>query len=86
MPRILEWTEANIEGLHDAWGLTRVLTEVDDNGSVTRELGFDGQGNLVHRFPGEPTRAEYGLFDLAKISSSERADMDAEDFEQLWSA
>lgn len=86
MPRILEWTEADIEGLHDGWGLTRVVTEVDDHGSVTRELGFDNQGNLVHRFPGEPTRAEHGVFDLAKIGSSDRDDMDAEDFERLWLA
>lgn len=86
MPRILEWTEADIEGLHDGWGLTRVVTEVDDHGSVTRELGFDGQGNLVHRFPGESTRAERGVFDLAKIGSSDRTDMDVEEFERLWSA
>jgi hypothetical protein len=86
MARILEWTEADLEGLGDSWGLTRVLTEVDDNGRVTRELGFDSQGNLVHRYPGEPTRAEYGVFDLAKIGPSNRADMDAEEFERLWSA
>ena len=57
MPCILEWTEADIEGLNDAWGLTRVVTEVDDHGSLTRELGFDAEGSIVHRFPGEPKRA-----------------------------
>ena len=86
MPRILEWTEADIEGLRDAWGICRVVTEVDDEGSVTRELGFDAEGSIVHRYPGEPTRAKHGVFDLAKIAPSNRADMEAEEFERLWSA
>jgi hypothetical protein len=85
MPRVLEWTEADIEGLSDSWGLTRVVTEVDDDGSVTRELGFDAEGALVHRYPGEPKRAKHGVFDLAKIGRSDRADMEAEEFERLWS-
>ena len=62
MPRVLEWTEADIEGLSNSWGLTRVVTEVDDDGSVTRELGFDAKGNLVHRYPGEPSRAKRSGF------------------------
>ena len=85
MPRIFEWTEADIEGLSDAWGLTRVLTEVDDVESVTRELGFDAKGNLVHRYPGEPTRTRHGVFDLTKIGLSGRADIEAEEFERPWS-
>jgi hypothetical protein len=86
MTRILQWTEADIEGLGDAWGLSRILTEVDDRGLVTRELGFDAEGNLVHRCPGEPTRAAYGVFDLAKIAPTDRSDMSADEFERLWSA
>ena len=86
MPRVLEWTEADIEGLSDSWGLTRVVTEVDDDGSVTRELGFDAKGNLVHRYPGEPSRAKDRVFDLARVGRSGRADMEAEEFERLWSA
>jgi len=86
MPHVIEWTEADIEGLSDAWGLTRIVTEVDDDGLVTRELGFDAGGILVHRHPGEPTRAKHGVFDLAKIASSGRADMEPEEFERLWSS
>jgi hypothetical protein len=86
MTRILQWTEADISGLSDAWGLSRILTEVDDDGCVSRELGFDVQGNIVHRFPGEPTRAEHGVFDLAKIGTPDASDMELEDFERLWSA
>ena len=86
MPRILDWTEADIEGLSDSWGLTRVLTEVDDDGLVTRELGFDARGVLVHRHPGEPTRAKHGIFDLAKINRTARSDLGTEEFERLWFA
>jgi hypothetical protein len=86
MARILQWTEANISGLMEGWGLSRILTEVGDDGSVTRELGFDAEGNLVHRFPGEPTRAKYGVFDLAEIDGSSGPELNAEEFERLWSS
>jgi hypothetical protein len=85
MPRVLEWTEADIEGLSDSWGSTRVVTEIGDDGSVTREIGFDAKGNLFHRFPGEPTCAQHGVFDVAKVGRSDRTDMHAEAFERLWS-
>lgn len=73
-------------GLADAWGLSRLLTEVDDEGTITRELGFDVNGNVVHRHPGEPTRAKRGVFDLAEIASSNTSDMEPADFDRLWSA
>jgi hypothetical protein len=85
MSRILMWTEADITGL-ERDGMSRIITEVDEDGFVTRELGFDGDGALVHRHPGEPSRAKYGYFDLAKIAPADTADMDAEEFERLWSA
>jgi hypothetical protein len=84
MARILQWTESDISGLMEGWGLSRILTEVGDDGSVTRELGFDLEGNIVHRFPGEPTRAKHGLFDLAKVSASSGSDLNGEEFERLW--
>jgi hypothetical protein len=89
MARIIQWTEAELSRLGEIWGLLRILTEVADDGSVMRELGFDAEGNVVHRFPGEPTRADYadyGVFDLATIDPSGGADMDAAEFERLWSA
>jgi len=86
MTRILLWTEGDISGLADATGLSRILTEVDDNGVVTRELGFDVEGKVIYRHPGKPTCAKYGLFDLAKVAPSDRTEMDASEFERLWSA
>jgi hypothetical protein len=67
MARILVWTEADISRLEDAWGVARILTEIEEDGTVTRELGLDAHGNVIHRHPGEPTRAQYGFFDLARI-------------------
>lgn len=85
MRRILVWTEAELTGLGEAWGLSRIVTEVDEKGSVTRELGFDADGNVIHRCPGEPTVTdEYGVFDLAKIAPSDRADLEPEEFDRLW--
>jgi hypothetical protein len=86
MPQILMWTGSEISGLEKAWGLACVLTEVDDEGMVTREIGFDAQGKIIHRCPGEPTVTEYGVFDLAKIAPSRDNDMSAEEFERLWSS
>ena len=66
-------------------GLSRIITEVDERGAVTRESGFDQKDNLVHRCPGEPTLSdEYGIFDLARISPSDRNDLDPEEFDRLW--
>ena len=86
MNRILVWTETDVGGLADAWGLSRILTEIDEQGSVTRELGFDVVGKLCHRHPGKPTLASQGLFDGATISAGHRTEVEPEQFEQAWSA
>ena len=86
MPRILMWTGADISDLQSLSGLACIVTEVDDEGTVTREIGFDAQGKIIHRFPGEMTIAKYGVFDLAKIAPSRGSDMNMEEFERLWSS
>ena len=85
MRYILIWTEADLEGLQKTTGLERLLTEFDEKGTVTREIGFDADGNIVHRHPGVPTREKYGIFDLASIAPSTPADVGLEEFERLWS-
>lgn len=86
MRRILSWTETDLTGLAEAWGLSRILTEVDEQGAVTRELGFDADGDVIHRHPGAPTRAKHGVFDLATIAPSDATEMDPAEFDRLWSA
>ncbi len=73
-----------MNGLAEAWSLSRILTEVDEGGAVIRELGFDAGGNLVHRYPGQPTRAKYGVFDLAIIAPLEGTEMEPAEFDRLW--
>ncbi len=85
MRRILLWTADEVTGLADAWGLSRILTEVDEQGTATRELGYDESGNAVHRHPGAPTRAKYGVFDLAQITPSIATDIEPAEFDRLWS-
>lgn len=65
--------------------MARIFIEVDEEGAATRELGFDVDGRVVHRHPGLPTRAIYGVFDLAKIAPLDRTDMDPAEFDRLWS-
>ena len=87
MPRILMWTESDISGLGKGWGLACILTEVDDEGAVTREIGFDAQARIIHRCPGKPTVTDaHGVFDLAKVGPSRGSDMTPAEFERLWSA
>lgn len=84
MNRILIWTEHEITGLRETWGLSRILTEVDSEGKVTREIGLNEVGDVIHRHPGEPSRAAHGVFDLAKIALSDGLNLDAAEFERLW--
>lgn len=73
-----------MSGLVKLYGLSRILTEVDEHGAVTRELSFDVGGNVVHRHPGQPTRAKHGLFDLTNIAPSEETEMELVEFDRLW--
>ena len=84
MKRILIWTEAEVRGLAKACGLSCILTEVDARGAVTRELGLDVGGNVVHRHPGKPTRAPHGLFDLTNIAPSDETEIELAEFNRLW--
>lgn len=68
MSRYLTWTERDIAGLRKTWGLSRIFTEIDAQGAVSREIGLNESGDVVHRYPGLPSRAEYGVFDTAKIA------------------
>ncbi|HET8785800.1 MAG TPA: hypothetical protein VFM38_09210, partial [Candidatus Limnocylindrales bacterium] len=68
--------------------IAEVWTEVDEDGFVTRELGFNDRGGIVHRMPSQRfSQGTYGLFDLALIDlSSTRRDIPATEFERRWHA
>jgi len=51
MARFIDWDDEKVEGLSKS-GITRLVAEIDDDGTVNRELAFDAKGRLVHRCPG----------------------------------
>jgi hypothetical protein len=71
MPSYIRWTEADITPM---WpGISEEWTEVGDDGVVTRELGFDANGKVVHVFPSQRfPHGSYGHWDLAPIETSGR--------------
>ena len=86
MRRVLVWTDADVRGLADAWGVSRILTEIDERGLVTRELGFDAAGELIHRHSGKTTLTTHGIFDAAVIGAGRQSELRPEQLERAWSA
>ncbi|MCP3685585.1 MAG: hypothetical protein GY861_23285 [bacterium] len=75
----IEWMEKEIEGL----GMYRLITEVNPNGTVLREVGLDTSGNVIHKTP--TAQKNYGLFDLQKIETNNlHSTLSTEEFEKLW--
>ena len=79
----LKWTENDITNLSQNSSLKVLLTEVDSDGNVKREVGVDENENIVHKAPTE--KDNYGLFDNQPIdTASLRNDCSKEEFEELW--
>jgi hypothetical protein len=81
---VIDLSEADIAGLHRAWGLARIVVELADEGEVMRELGYDELGRLIHRWPGGQSRAADAVFDVATFDRPTRSDMPGQQFDQLW--
>jgi len=81
------WTGTKIENLQKRTpGIVVLLTEVDAGGDVTREVGLDGQSNVVHKCPSTIFRhGVYGLFRLVPLDASEWRDAITEaEFQKYW--
>jgi len=80
----LRWTTGkDIAGRPFVRGLVELYTEIDDAGLVTREVGVDRAGGVVHRAPS--SKNPYGLFDSQTVEMVEREnDITQEAFERLW--
>jgi hypothetical protein len=86
--RILLWSEEEIGGRR-VEGIDRVLTEVDDEGRILREIGLDTEGRVLHIAPALRGKWRYGIFDLQIIDVATLPPRDAvprEQFEALWAA
>lgn len=59
--------------------------ELDERGNSVREVGFDEQGNTVHKFPSNYKSGKYGLFEMVPYSTeSLESDLSKDAFEKLW--
>lgn len=95
MNRVVQFDRRTMQGEER---LARLLIEFDEQGSILRELGFDEDGRITHRFPGAPSLDEYGLMgpNVIAIAGEDPSPgailMDASDlvpletFEAVWSA
>ena len=81
--RYLRWDEKLDSGV---FGMVELWTEVDDTGTVRRELGFDAEGHIAHRCPSRFYRdGTYGLFDMAPIEIAGTLDqIEPSEFERRW--
>jgi len=74
----------DVEGLADL-GISRVTIEVSQTGDVLREVGFDGSGKAIYRFPGKCRFGERGLFDGATVSlQGVTSDLSSEEFNKFF--
>ena len=82
---IIRIDEAFLVGL-SKYGMHCMWLEVNDEGFVERELGFNAKGELVHRYPGTGRYGRHGVFDMNKfdVSSLGEDDIDPAEFEQVW--
>lgn len=66
-------------GIHTVW------IEVNEEGIVERELGFDANNHVIHRFPGGGPLGRYGIFDLVKFAPGAiEENLSAESFESAF--
>jgi len=78
----IAWTSDDINGLARI-GICSLWTEVDGNGLVTRELGFDCDGHVVHKVPSGAKR--FGLFDnQVVVVTQNNLCIKPEQFNEVW--
>ena len=64
-----------------------LLIEVNEDGTIIREVGLDSNDQIIHKYPSKDYRyGRYGFFDLASISLSHDVenDISEEKFETYW--
>lgn len=66
--------------------LVTLLLEVDNNGTIKKELGLNVQNQIIHSFPSQKFRfGKYGIFDLNLFDlSSVEDDISREEFYNYW--
>jgi hypothetical protein len=82
-----KWNMDEIKGLESISGIVVLYTEVNRDGSVSREIGIDKSGRVVHKFPSTAfQQGEYGIFDNQKVEISQNTPtITRTEFEKAWS-
>lgn len=84
--RYARLTEENISGLNGL-GVDTLLAEVLPDGSVSREVGLNQSGAVIHRFPGTGRFGRYGILDIVTLDlKSETDDISQPYFEEIYGA
>jgi hypothetical protein len=81
---VLQYDEESLASLGREWGLEKIWLEIDEAGSVEREIGFAADGTIRHKYPGDGPFGRYGVFDLACFTPGTEGDVPVERFEQMW--
>jgi hypothetical protein len=73
----------DLKGFYD--NLEKLFIEIDGNGHVIREVGFNSNNHVVHKFPGDFKYGRYGIFDLSVFDMKHiRNELSKETFELAW--
>jgi len=67
--RILEWTENAVAGL-SRLGVTRILTESDEEGRIVREIGLSGDVVRYIASSVDPMVEQRGFFDGHRVAAN----------------
>jgi hypothetical protein len=82
----VEWPGDDLAGIeHD--GIHRVLTEIDTEGFVLREVDLDPARRVAYHAPARGGPLGYGLFDVVKVDVAGvefRSLMDPREFNRTW--
>ena len=63
-----------------------MFLEINENGLIEREIGFNINGGIIHAYPSDKYHfGKYGIFDLTPFKYKKlNSDLDLEDFEKIW--
>lgn len=85
---IVRWNLKDIPDL-ERYGFVEMLTELDADGVVLREMGLNSLGEVVHKAPMKGSSYPHGFFfdgatvDMTSLSSDEY--FSRKKFEAMWS-
>lgn len=83
---ILKFDGENVDGLEESFGVFEVWVLTDASGNPIREIGFDRNREVVHRYPGMGKWGRFGIFDGARIPHTGPSDVSVTSFNEQWSS